>query len=76
MNNPNQNLWPAIAKAHKAITRTKGKQYAPTAREIQNWIDSHMHLLPKEAIITAYTSITAVLGIVFFGRFIYTILTH
>jgi hypothetical protein len=75
MNNPNQKLWPVIAQAHKAITRAKGKQYAPTAREIQNWIDSHMHLL-TEIITTAYTSITAVLMIVFFGRFIYAILTN
>ena len=75
MNNPNQNLWPVIAQAHKAISRVKGKQHAPTAREIQNWIDSHMHLLTK-VITAAYTSITAVLGIVFFGRFIYAILTH
>ena len=29
-----------IKKAHAAITRTKGKDYAPTAREIQTWIDN------------------------------------
>jgi hypothetical protein len=28
-----------IAEAHSAITRTKGKEYAPTVAEIQAWLD-------------------------------------
>jgi len=31
-----------ISQAHKSITRTKGKDYAPTAKEIQNWIDDNI----------------------------------
>jgi hypothetical protein len=31
-----------IKMAHNAITRTKGKEYAPTANEIQKWIDNHL----------------------------------
>lgn len=31
-----------INQAHKNITRTKGKDYAPTAKEIQKWIDNHI----------------------------------
>jgi hypothetical protein len=31
-----------IAKAHNAITRTKGKEYAPTATEIQEWLDKNV----------------------------------
>jgi hypothetical protein len=30
-----------ILEAHKAITRIKGKEYAPTAAEIQEWIDAN-----------------------------------
>jgi len=29
-----------IKKAHDAITRIKGKEYAPTSNEIQEWIDN------------------------------------
>jgi len=29
-----------ILEAHKAITRIKGKEYAPTAAEIQKWINN------------------------------------
>jgi len=28
-----------IAEAHSAITRTKGKEYTPSAAEIQAWLD-------------------------------------
>jgi hypothetical protein len=28
-----------IAEAHSEITRTKGKEYAPTVAEIQAWLD-------------------------------------
>lgn len=31
-----------INQAHKGITRTKGKEYAPTSHEIQKWIDNHL----------------------------------
>jgi hypothetical protein len=31
-----------ISLAHKNITRTKGKDYAPNVRELQTWIDNHM----------------------------------
>jgi hypothetical protein len=31
-----------INQAHKGITRTKGKEYTPTSREIQKWIDNHL----------------------------------
>ncbi len=30
-----------ILEAHKAITRIKGKEYAPTSAEIQEWIDAN-----------------------------------
>lgn len=30
-----------IAEAHNAITRTKGKEYAPTATEIQAWLNKN-----------------------------------
>ena len=30
-----------IAEAHNAITRTKGKEYAPTAAEIQAWLNKN-----------------------------------
>jgi hypothetical protein len=30
-----------ILEAHKAITRIKGKEYAPTAAEIQEWLDTN-----------------------------------
>ena len=29
-----------ILEAHNAITRIKGKEYAPTAAEIQEWINN------------------------------------
>lgn len=31
-----------INQAHKGITRTKGKEYAPTSHEIQKWINNHL----------------------------------
>ena len=31
-----------IAEAHSAIIRTKGKEYAPTATEIQGWLDKNV----------------------------------
>jgi hypothetical protein len=37
--NSNEKL---IKMAHDAITRTKGNDYAPNAREIQAWIDKHL----------------------------------
>jgi hypothetical protein len=33
------NIDKLIAEAHNAITRTKGKEYAPTAAEIQVWLE-------------------------------------
>jgi hypothetical protein len=33
------NIDKLIAEAHSAITRTKGKEYAPSAAEIQAWLD-------------------------------------
>jgi hypothetical protein len=33
------NIDKLIAEAHDAITRTKGKEYAPSAFEIQAWLD-------------------------------------
>jgi len=36
------NIDKLIAEAHSAITRTKGKEYAPTAAEIQAWLDKKM----------------------------------
>jgi hypothetical protein len=33
------NIDKLIAEAHNAITRTKGKEYAPTAAEIQAWLE-------------------------------------
>ena len=33
------NIDKLIAEAHSAITRTKGKEYAPTAAEIQVWLE-------------------------------------
>lgn len=37
-----------INKAHDAITRTKGKEYAPTSNEIQEWIDKNYSVLYTE----------------------------
>jgi hypothetical protein len=37
--NSNEKL---IKMAHDAITKTKGNDYAPNAREIQTWIDKHL----------------------------------
>jgi hypothetical protein len=34
-----------IADAHRGITRTKGKEYAPTATEIQAWLDNKNTLM-------------------------------
>ena len=31
-----------ILEAHKAITRIKGKEYAPSAFEIQKWINNNI----------------------------------
>jgi hypothetical protein len=31
-----------INQAHKSITKIKGKEYAPTSKEIQTWIDKHI----------------------------------
>ena len=36
------NIDKLIAEAHSAITRTKGKEYAPTATEIQEWLDKNV----------------------------------
>ena len=36
MNNQNEKI---IKQAHDAITRIKGKEYAPSASEIQEYID-------------------------------------
>jgi hypothetical protein len=35
------NIDKLIAEAHSAITRTKGKEYAPTAAEIQLWLEKN-----------------------------------
>lgn len=32
-----------IKKAHDAITRIKGKDYAPDVHEIQSWIDKQQN---------------------------------
>jgi hypothetical protein len=37
-----------INQAHAGITRTKGKEYAPTAQEIQSWINSHHKIGPSQ----------------------------
>jgi hypothetical protein len=41
-----------ISKAHREITRRKGKDYSPDVHEIQKWIDNHLKIQkvePKEA---------------------------
>lgn len=35
----NNEIEKIIKQAHDAITRIKGKEYAPTSREIQEYID-------------------------------------
>lgn len=38
-----------IAKAHSLITRIKGKEYAPTSIEIQEWLDKNINILVIES---------------------------
>lgn len=39
-----------IGLAHKSITRTKGKEYAPNTHEIQSWIDNHLSKEKEEEV--------------------------
>jgi hypothetical protein len=38
----NENVEKLIKMAHDAITRRKGKDYAPDVHELQAWIDNHL----------------------------------
>ena len=42
INKDSNKLDKIIKKAHESITRIKGKNYAPTAYEIQKWIDKNI----------------------------------
>jgi 8-oxo-dGTP pyrophosphatase MutT (NUDIX family) len=42
VNDAPEDVKSLIYKAHDAITRTKGKEYAPDVHELQDWIDDHL----------------------------------
>ena len=42
INEAPEDIMDLIYKAHDAITRRKGKDYAPDVHEIQAWIDAHI----------------------------------
>ena len=42
INEAPEDIQDLIYKAHDAITRKKGKEYAPDVHEIQAWIDDHL----------------------------------
>ena len=42
INDAPEDIQDLIYKAHDAITRRKGKDYAPDVHELQAWIDDHL----------------------------------